>query len=212
MTRTAGWIFGALALLYLVSMALPTQPFHWFIKALPIWWLAAVVVANAAFPGRWVLLGALLMSSLGDVLLAFDLFVYGLSAFLLAQLIYAFLFGQAARWRPERLGWLLYLMLWALCMVALIQPQLGELAIPVYAYLIAIMLMGSLALMSDYRLWPGFAGAAIFILSDSLIALGLFQAPLPAHGWWVMITYYLAQWLLTRTFVEQGKAMAAVES
>ncbi|MCH8530638.1 MAG: lysoplasmalogenase [Saccharospirillum sp.] len=208
MTRQASWIFGALALAYLVSMALPTLPVHWFIKALPIWWLASVVVVNAAFPGRWVLLGALLMSSLGDVLLAFDLFVYGLAAFLVAQLIYAFLFGRSACWRLERLGWLLYLLLWALCMIALIQPQLGELSVPVYAYLVAIMLMGSLALMSHYALWPGFAGAAIFILSDSLIALGLFQAPLPGHGWWVMMTYYLAQWLLTRTFLEQGRVAA----
>lgn len=202
MTRQAGWIFALLALFYLVSMALPTLPFHWFIKALPIWWLALVVAVQPGLPGRWVLFGALIMSSVGDVLLAFDLFIYGLAAFLVAQLIYAFLFGRLAAWRPERLGWLFYLLLWALCMVALIQPQLGELAVPVYAYLVAIMVMGSLALMSHYPLWPGFAGAGIFILSDSLIALGLFQAPLPAHGWWVMVTYYLAQWLLTRNFLE----------
>ena len=43
----------------------------------------------------------------------------------------------------------------------------------------------------------GGAGGAVFMLSDSLIALDAFaDLALPGHGFWVMLTYVLGQVLL----------------
>ena len=148
---------------------------------------------------------ALLVASAGDVLLAYDAFVPGLAAFLVAQLFYAVLFARRFQWRGDRLPLVLMLLLWSGSLLLLIGPQLGALAVPVYAYVVAILTMGLAALLSRQRLWPGAAGAACFILSDSLIALGLFQTPLPAHGWAVMATYYLAQWLITNALIDQAQ-------
>ena len=42
-------------------------------------------------------------------------------------------------------------------------------------------------------------GGALFLLSDALIATGIADWPqLPAHDFWIMLTYIAAQYLLTR--------------
>ena len=42
------------------------------------------------------------------------------------------------------------------------------------------------------------SGALLFMLSDSLIAINKFRVPLPAAGFWIMITYLAGQYLIVR--------------
>ncbi|WP_158269289.1 lysoplasmalogenase [Saccharospirillum sp. MSK14-1] len=194
--------YASLALLYCLAMLWVPFTGDAVIKALPIVYLAVLAWQN----GVLGLTGALAISAVGDVLLAFDLFELGLAAFLVAQLCYAALFARQFEWRADRLAPALMLLLWCAALLLLIVPVLGNLKLPVFAYLLAIVCMGLSALFNRQSLWPGVAGAACFIVSDSLIALEMFTVALPAHGWAIMVTYYLAQWLLTQALIQSGRA------
>lgn len=195
-------LYAALAALYLLAMLWLPFPGDAAVKALPIVYLAVLAWQHGA---RGLTL-ALIASAVGDVLLAYDAFVPGLAVFLLAQLIYALLFARHWLWRSERLPLLLMLLLWCGALFIAIGPNLGALLVPVLAYLLAIVSMGLTATMNRQAIWPGVAGAACFVLSDSLIAVEMFLTVLPGHGWAVMLTYYLAQWLLTRALLHLDAA------
>ncbi|WP_157954233.1 lysoplasmalogenase [Saccharospirillum mangrovi] len=195
-------LYAGLALLYLLVLGWVPFTGDAAIKALPIVYLAILAWQRGA---RGLTL-ALVASAVGDVLLAFGAFVPGLAVFLIAQLLYAALFARQLIWRSERLPLALMLLLWCGSLLLLIGPHLGALLVPVLAYLTAIVCMGLAATMNRQSIWPGVAGAACFVLSDSLIAVELFVTVLPAHGWAIMVTYYLAQWLLTQALIHASEA------
>ena len=58
--------------------------------------------------------------------------------------------------------------------------------------------------------WVAGIGGALFFVSDSLIALRAFaDVTLPAHGFWVMLTYIVGQTLLVLAVVSvQGGEVA----
>lgn len=193
--------YWALALIYLIAMLGSPFAFEWAIKAAPIWVLGFAVLRAPSVAGKPWLLMAILVSSLGDVLLELNLFVFGLGAFLIAQLTYGVLFARRVAWRPDRFAWGVFLLVWATAVLIWCWPSLGALRVPVLAYMVAILLMGVAALNSRYALYPAFFGAAVFILSDSLIAIGLFVSPFPGQPWAVMLTYYLAQFCIVRALL-----------
>lgn len=145
---------------------------------------------------------ALLLSAAGDVFLALDrvgFFVHGLGSFLAAHLVYIWQFA-ANRPRPFgmpllRRGLAILVLLFVIGMLGVLGPNLGKLAVPVLAYIGAITVM-TLAAVS----LPGrplvVAGALSFMLSDSLIALDKFVAPIPGVGPAIWITYAAAQALI----------------
>lgn len=204
MTRNRSAVYWALAALYLIAMAFSPFPLEWLVKVAPIWWLAACVIRQPGVPRPQVLTAAVLFGSVGDILLALGGFIGGLGAFLVAQLLYATLFARCLAWRPERLAWALFLGVWAGAVLLWIWSELGVFKAPVLAYLVAISLMGLAAIFSRHSLWPGVLGAGTFILSDTLIAVGRFNEPLPAHDWAVMLSYYGAQWMIVRALMTRS--------
>ena len=138
----------------------------------------------------------LLMSALGDVLLEGPgLFVAGVAAFLLAHVAYtaAFLADE----RRLRLFRALPFAAWLGGATAFIWPGVGPLAWPVALYMIAI---GAMMWRAAARLDPGRAGAlsgligaALFGLSDTLIALDRFRAPLPGVRYAIILLYWAGQ-------------------
>jgi alkylglycerol monooxygenase len=81
------------------------------------------------------------------------------------------------------------------------------LRIPVAAYVVVIALMAAQAIGRAAVLRPGpggraamgvAVGAGFFMLSDSVLALNRFVAPLPMAQFWVLATYYTAQVLIVR--------------
>ena len=86
-------------------------------------------------------------------------------------------------------------------MVAVLMPYLGDLELPVsiYASVISIMLLFA---FNGFLVWekPGnqlvFLGAIFFIISDSILALNKFYAPIPKSSFFIMLTYLLAQYLI----------------
>lgn len=166
----------------------------------PAWKASGIVVLGlAAFAWRAPLVGlALLLSAAGDVLLELDgLFVAGMGAFGLAHVVYSIIFGlRLKRDGMAPLGWLAALIVIAVSIALMVwlRPGMAELEIPATAYQVIITAMAVLAVLSRAPLLAK-VGAIVFMLSDTLIAIRLFQDITPPMGS-VWITYIGAQIML----------------
>lgn len=142
---------------------------------------------------------ALALSWLGDAapdLAGEQAFLVMVGFFLLAQAAYVVAFWpyrrQSVLARPVRA------VPYALALVgllALCAPGTGDLLVPTVVYGTCLTLMAALS-TGIHRLAG--VGGAVFLVSDSLIALGEFVPAfsLPAQGFWVMATYVTGQCLL----------------
>jgi uncharacterized membrane protein YhhN len=164
-----------------------------------------------------LLAAALLLSSLGDVLLAFgnNFFLAGLAVFLCAHLVYIVLFvrrrGSAA---PPKGQWAFpaVLVLYGLAFGAWLAPGLGTLRIPVFCYIATIVAMVSAAGRANYRSRWVIVGAILFLISDSLLGAGRFKSPVPLGGLLVWTTYYAAQCAIALGVLAEGKLPLKVKS
>ena len=195
MSKNIKFSFLFFVLLYLVSLSI-FDGVLWLLKIIPIALLAVGVMNTVPSSTRNILLLALFFSGCGDLLLAFDVFIFGVAAFLIAQLSYAVLFGH--HWQGIHSRWPLsvLLIMYMLSMVWLLIPNLGNLQFPVMVYLLAIAAMGLMALHSSLPMRWGVLGAIMFIISDSCIAINKFVNPLPYESYWIMSTYYAAQFMM----------------
>ncbi len=73
----------------------------------------------------------------------------------------------------------------------------------VYFYLTAITLMGIFAALRAAKNKFTIYGALSFIVSDSIIAVNRFMVPVPAVDYIVMVTYYLALFLIVYGFMKE---------
>jgi len=192
--------YGALAALYLAFFEHNASWSGAVAKTVPVLLLAFGALRHGRGAWRSGLGLALGFSALGDFLLAAHgilggLFTAGLAAFLVAQLCYAQLFWRhRARAPVRRVLALAYLPVAAL-LAWIVVPAAGELGFAVGAYLLAITAMVTGAALADRPLWL-FAGALGFAFSDGTIAVNRFLTPVAHAGLVIMLSYYLAQWLI----------------
>ena len=90
-------------------------------------------------------------------------------------------------------------------MVWLLIPNLGDLQLPVMAYFLAIAAMGLLAVQSSLPMRWAVMGAVLFIISDSFIAINKFISPFTFESYWIMSSYYAAQFMLVTGFIKSAK-------
>lgn len=153
---------------------------------------------------------ALVFSWFGDVALMYVYkrewyFLVGLGAFAVAQTLYFFSFKNA-RTQPSGTTPVLQHVLnifpfavFAIGLLYTLWPTLGDLKAPVtiYASLIVLMVLGAVyrnGRTNTESFNQIVFGAILFILSDSLIAINKFYAPMENSAIWIMGTYVLAQW------------------
>ena len=79
--------------------------------------------------------------------------------------------------------------------------ELGDMKIPVLAYVIVILTMAWQAwerqrVVGGRAAWLGFLGAALFVLSDSFLAVNRFRGAFDSARLLTLSTYYAAQWLI----------------
>jgi sterol desaturase/sphingolipid hydroxylase (fatty acid hydroxylase superfamily)/uncharacterized membrane protein YhhN len=173
--------------------------------AIGVVWRQAAQTSSARPRALALLTGALLASLAGDVFLMLrgpQWFIPGLASFLLAHGFYIALFRIGQPWFPSRRA-LLATLAFGAAMYAYVWNGLGDpvLKVAVAAYVTVIALMAAQAIgRASVLRTPGAIavalGACIFMLSDSLIAINRFVAPLPLAGLWVLATYYAAQLLI----------------
>ncbi|WP_339720250.1 lysoplasmalogenase [uncultured Paraglaciecola sp.] len=204
MSKKLGMGFLFFSLLYIFALIYGVDSL-WLLKIMPIVLLGVAVVKTKPSLIRNFLLLALFFSGCGDLLLAFDQFIFGVAAFLLAQLGYAFLFSRYWQGIQNRWSLSLLLIVYMLAMAWLLIPKLGELQIPVMAYLFAIGAMGLLAFQSSLPMRWAVLGAVLFIISDSFIAINKFICVFPLASYCIMASYYAAQYMLVTGFLNSVK-------
>jgi len=148
----------------------------------------------------FIILLGLFFCMLGDALLIW--FVIGLSAFLLGHLFY--IGGFLTQWTFSLLRFAtivpiaIYAVLIGSRLVHSLQNN-GEqgLIIPVILYVTVISFMVWSAIMSGNKL--AIFGSTLFIISDSVLAWNKFISDITFSGEIIMITYYLAQFLISKS-------------
>lgn len=165
---------------------------------------------------NWII-GALLFSWAGDVLLIFQsrdslFFLLGLSAFLLAHIFYIIYFHKIkSREKTPEITWLYFpVILYYTLLMSLLFPHLGSMEWPVsfYGGVISFMFLRALHMLYIKNRSAGLllvAGAGLFVVSDSVLAINKFYQPFEAAPVLIMLTYGLAQWLLTEGALRYGQ-------
>jgi len=172
------WIYAAVALAHLVCISVDS-PASDLTKALLMPTLLVsvlVVAATGRVHGRraWWAVGLLglgiLASFLGDVLLG-PSFIVGLACFAAAHVLYVVLFNGPARARPiawRSLGYIAVLV----ALLIVLWPHLGDLRPVLIGYGVLLVLSAMTATrVNAIAAW----GGGLFLASDSLLALRLFQ-------------------------------------
>lgn len=158
---------------------------------------------------------ALLFSWLGDVLLIFEnLFLFGLGAFLLAQLFYVITYKKAVIQVANNRSTLIRRVFWSVTMIFfgfflmyIMYPFLDNLLIPVSIYCLVIVSMGIMAVQRNGRTSQvsyslTLFGALMFLTSDAILGLNKFVGSIENSGFLVMFTYILAQWFIIEGLIK----------
>ena len=177
---------------------------------------------STSLKGRFAkkIFAALIWSWMGDVLLMMvqlnaNFFLFGLGAFLIAQLAYASAFFEDARTKGDRPIWLIpfaiaFFATNCFLLFGYLAPHLGVLKIPVLLYAIVISVMAIMA-WSRYgaskgrSYWAIALGAWLFVISDSVLAINKFSDPIPNAGLIIVLSYILAQYGITMGAVARVK-------
>ena len=163
---------------------------------------ALLLPATVAAPYKLLVVLGLLCSLAGDVFLMLpqDRFIPGLVSFLLAHLFYIAAFTRGVGFDLTWWPLLLYL-LYGGVMLGLLWPHLGGMRMPVLVYMAVILVMGRQALarwltLDTLAAGLAAAGALLFVISDSVLALDRFRGRFVAARLLVLSTYFAAQWLI----------------
>jgi uncharacterized membrane protein YhhN len=155
--------------------------------------LAAAAVAGGA--SAWTV-AALVLCLAGDVFLMLprDMFVAGLASFLVGHVLFIAAFIAA---RGDDPLWALTIAMAVVALAISARPVLRgavahdpRLRAPVVAYMAVIGVMLATSALPESR-WA-IAGAATFVLSDSILARNRFVAPIKHGHLATMITYHAA--------------------
>ncbi len=163
---------------------------------------------------------AFVFSWFGDMLLMFGeidfiYFMLGLVSFLIAQIFYIFLFLRTINisgkmpFLKKKPFWLIAYIAFGLIVYTILYDHLDAvLKIAVFVYMTALLSMSAMALNRFGNGHPisfslVFIGSLLFVLSDTMIALNKFLAPIPYEGILIMTTYISAQYLIMRGLLKQ---------
>lgn len=161
---------------------------------------------------RRPLVWALFLSWLGDIFLLADKhsggwFVFGLGAFLGAHVAYIYFFIRARRMndvtgKPNLVA-TLAIVFYSSALFMFVMPFVAaELIVPVAVYTLVLttMLISSVAAFNKDSAAVGrwcITGTAVFVVSDSILAINRFAVPFTLAQILVMATYGTAQFLIT---------------
>ncbi|MFX0072740.1 MAG: lysoplasmalogenase [Candidatus Hermodarchaeota archaeon] len=165
----------------------------------------------------WLIVVALLFGCTGDIFLMLEneekYFVFGMVGFLIGHIFYiiAFLLSIGGNLMSFPM-WGLLLILPVVIILSLTFPKfknnMGELKIPVYVYMVAIISMHFCAILrlAAFDLsCPCFLfvwiGSILFIFSDSMIAVDTFNDDIEISHFHIMLTYILGQFLIAQGII-----------
>ncbi len=212
------FLFILMSVADLMAVSLDLRGLEILSKPLIVLFLIGYYVSSASRRSTIFIL-ALIFCSLGDTVLLFEsvgeaVMVYGLLTFLIAHGLFIFAFRRHCFAKPTselanpqkmRIAFPVILAGTGLCVV--LYPGLGGLKIPVMIY--ALVLTGMvvsavfrLGLTNNKSFWLVFSGAALFMTSDSILAINKFLNPLAHAPLWIMVTYCVAQFLIVEGILQ----------
>lgn len=186
-----------------------------FLKAsiIPVLIIIFVVNRNAHWCNTdTLMLMALVFSWLGDMMLAgksSGLFKAGLASFMLTHILYLLVFiSSGNNFILRRSYILIILLIYGALLTVYLYNRLGRMKIPVIVYstVIIAMLAGA---VNRYNAVPPasfklvLAGAILFVLSDSVLAINKFRRPFRLYQLVVMLTYVTAQFLIVHGYLRE---------
>lgn len=195
---TATGIFFCLAVLFFLPVTIPGK------LVFPV---GCLFIASLGL-NPWQICVALFFSALGDFAGTCGNFLAQMGSFAVAHIFYIWFFGRRYLTKVEHDRKLTakakgYLAMIMVCVAGLLAVAFGKIVpaapegvirvgVGVYAVLISAMLLAGLLQRSTlYAL-----GAVLFVFSDFILAWNRFIEPIPHRDYLVLVTYFLAQWLL----------------
>ena len=182
----------SLCFLYFSHIHLPSKLVY------PVALLGIIALADGKHIG-WLMAIGLVFSAFGDWQGTQGNFLGQMGCFGLAHLAYIGYFGQRIKQHiPKKQAVLrvipaLLLGIVAFTMIVPHAPQgIVQMGVSIYCVLILTMLWMAL-LQNEW--WFG-TGAALFVLSDFILAWNKFVNPIDHVSWFIMVPYYTAQWQL----------------
>lgn len=226
MKKAAFILFALASLTELVSQVYDLRELHHIVKPLLMILLGAYYYFSVPAEERSsIILAAVLFSFLGDSFLLYEeknglYFILGLLSFLVAHVFYIIAFRQRrlmsddnslATVQKARMAFPVILA--ATGLVVVLYPHLGDLRLPVVVYAGVLMFMVLNALFrfqntSASSFWLVSAGAVLFMISDSILAINKFLQPVHYAGIWIMSTYLAGQFLIIRGLIEHDRSDA----
>lgn len=166
-------------------------------KTLPVLLFAILLPRKNKFQ-KYIFIG-FIFSALGDLLLElpYDLFMFGLLAFLLAHV--NFILGFLSRDKSIQGISAIILLLVGISIFLFLYDYLGEMKIAVAIYMLVILIMVWRAFAQrkvDKYSVLAFWGALLFMFSDTNIAFDKFYHPYSLSFVVIMLTYWLGQYLI----------------
>jgi uncharacterized membrane protein YhhN len=209
-------VSGIAAAIFVVLLPIAhPYPLSWLLKMVPLLCLSAYAFIGTSGRERILVLAALGFCMTGDVLLDLDRsanFKPALAVFLLGHILYFSVFALRGLTfaRSRRLAAAAVLAFGSGVGIALSSIDPGFL-LPVYAYLVAITAM-TLAAFAIKSFSPLIAvGAALFMISDTVIAINKFLSPIPYSTMVNISLYFAAQILIIAGIARRGEASRSAE-
>jgi uncharacterized membrane protein YhhN len=197
------------ALTHSFALNLATKPLLMLVLALYFYQNIAKNLDTGSKKWLYPILIGLICSISGDTWLIWDdntSFMLGLGSFLLAHLSYFVGFYQ---YPSENKGLLhqkpifaLPMLVFWFCINYFLWQNLADLKIPVIVYsgVITLMTLGAIHLSGKIGSLANLllCGVALFVLSDTMIAINKFYTPIPYSALWIMTTYLLGQYCIAK--------------
>ena len=212
LSNTVTWIFFSISLLDITGVVLNNSLLQLIFKPLIMPSLILLYYLSSKRKNKWYIV-AIFFSFLGDVLLLdkSNMFLFGIAAFLITQLLYVFIISKElppSHWRTKLIASIPFVAFFII-LIKVLKPGLGEFFLPVVIYGVAISIFGMVSLLNyfirrDKSSLTLLFGAVLFILSDSMIALNKFYEAKALYGLSIMVTYILAQYLIFQYMLNQS--------
>jgi len=202
------WCFGIILIIELIVVSNPELfQFRIFTKLMVVFSiLVFFLMQKVDKKTRIIVTSALVFSIIGDAQLIYSdnsntLFVGGLSAFLVAHFMYIIQFSRTRNKDAGYLAPLLVLLIYAISIFWYLSDSLHNMAIPVAVYIVVFLSMILFAYLREDSMMDSsyiciLAGALMFMLSDSILAITRFKGDIPHSRILVMGIYGMAQLLM----------------
>ncbi|WKV12070.1 lysoplasmalogenase [Marivirga harenae] len=217
------YFYWIVAVLEIISLSFEVNILHQICK--PLLMIALLIYfwdkSDSRKDEKWVsfVTLALAFSWIGDIMLLFAFkhfmfFFAGISAFLVAHIAYIIAYRRATFQDKLNFSWSFFpviVVAYLALMAYLILPYIDSvIQVPITLYAIILALMIVVAWFrknqtTDDSFQLVVLGAALFTISDSVLAINRFSHTIPYAGVAVMSTYIIAQWLIVNGLLKHKK-------